>query len=90
MLYTKDGVPLTVSGDSVFNPDGENFGYVQGDHVYGLGGEYRGTIVNGRLIYRSTDSARQGSARAASAGAASAQAHSAGTADWGDEPNLRP
>jgi hypothetical protein len=24
--YTKDGVPLTVRGDSVYNPAGENFG----------------------------------------------------------------
>lgn len=56
-LYTKDGVPLAVHGDAVFNPSGQNFGYVQGDRVYGLDGHYRGTIVSDRLVYRSTDSA---------------------------------
>jgi hypothetical protein len=89
-LYTKDGVPLTVQGNAVFNPDGENVGNLQGDRVYDLQGGYRGTVVNGRLIYRSTDSAAVGSARATVAGAASASAHAAGSAEWGDEPNIEP
>ena len=89
-LHTKSGVPLTVSGDAVFNPSGQNFGYIQGDHVYDLGGQYRGTIVGDCLVYRSTDSATIGSARAATAGAASAGARQAASAEWGDEPNIDP
>lgn len=89
-LYTKDGVPLGVSGSAVFNPSGENFGHIQGDRVYDLGGRYRGSIVDGRLIYRSTDSAAVGSACAASAGVASASASLAASAAWGEEPDINP
>src|SRR4051794_19355642 len=39
-LYTKNGVPLRVTGSSVFNPSGQNFGYISGDRVYGLEGHY--------------------------------------------------
>ena len=87
-LHTKDGVPLRVSGDAVFNPGGENFGYISGDRVYGLDGGYRGTIVGDRLIYRSTDSARVASPRASRAGMGSAAAHRAGSGAWGDEPDI--
>ena len=57
-LYTKNGVPLTVRGDRLFNPSGQNFGYIRGDRVFGLDGRYRGTMVNDRVVYRSTHSAR--------------------------------
>lgn len=89
-LYTKNGVPLKLQGSAVFNPSGENFGYLQGDRVYDLQGGYRGTVVSGRLIYRSTDSVTMGSARAATAGTASASASVSATAAWGDEPNIKP
>lgn len=89
-LYTKNGIPLRLQGTAVFNPAGQNFGYVQGDKVYDLSGRYRGTVVSGRLIYRSTDSATIGSARAATAGSASATAPHAASAAWGDEPNIHP
>jgi hypothetical protein len=87
-MYTKNGVPLTVQGDRVFNPRGVNFGYIRGDRVFGLDGGYRGTIVGDRLIYRS-QSATMGSARAQSAGiGGSARAAQAGSAAWGDEPDI--
>jgi hypothetical protein len=89
-LYTKNGTPLAVRGSAVFNPAGQNFGYIRGDRVYGLDGRYRGTIINDRLIYRSTHAASVGSARAASAGTASASAARAASALWGDEPNIEP
>jgi 4-fold beta flower protein len=90
-LYTKNGAPLAVHGDRVYNPDGVNFGYVREDRVFGLDGRYRGTIVNGRLIYRSTHSARISGPRAQAASrAGSARAHRAGTGAWGDEPNIEP
>jgi len=88
--YTKNGVPLRVSGSAVFNPSGQNFGHLSGDRVYGLDGRYRGTIVGDRLIYRSTDSASVGSARAASTGMGSASAARAASAAWGDEPDIDP
>lgn len=87
-LHTKDGVPLQVSGDAVFNPQGENFGHLRGDKVYGLDGQYRGTVVSGRLVHRNTDSATVGSPRAAIAGVGSASAHAAGAALVGDEPDI--
>jgi len=90
-LYTKEGVPLMVRGDRVFNPRGENFGQIRDDRVYDMGGRYRGTIINGRLIYRSTHSARVVGAKAQSANrAGSAKAHRVGTAAWGEEPNIEP
>lgn len=89
-LYTKNGVPLKVSGSAVFNPQGRNFGHIRGDRVYGLDGRYRGTIVGDRLVYRSTHSASVSSPRAARAGSASARAARAGSAIWGDEPNIEP
>ena len=88
-LDTKDGVPLRVSGDRVFNDRGENFGYLRGEKVFGLDGRYRGTVVNGRLIYRSPQSATIGSAKAKRARmAGTARARRAGTAAWGDEPDI--
>ena len=89
-LYTKNGVPVTVRGDRLFNSRGENFGYIRGDRAFGLDGRYRATIVGERLIYRSTHSASIGSARTASAGSASARAPRVGSAAWGDEPNTDP
>jgi hypothetical protein len=89
-LHTKNGVPLALRGSAVFNPSGENFGHIRGDRVYGLDGRYRGTIVNDRLVYRSTHSAGIGGARAASAGVASARAPRAASAMWGDEPDINP
>jgi hypothetical protein len=90
VLYTKNGVPVSVRGDRGFNSNGENFGYISGERVYGLDGAYRATIVGDRLIYRSTHSASIGSARVASAGSASARAPRAGSGAWGDEPNTDP
>lgn len=90
-LYTKNGVPLDVSGDRVYNPSGQNFGRIDGDRVYDLRGRYRGTIVGDRLIYRSTESARVAGATARSVNrAGSARAPQAGSASWGNEPNIEP
>lgn len=87
-LYTKNGVPVAVRGDRVYNSQGQNFGYIRGDRVFGLDGRYRASVVGDRLIYRSTQSARVSSARASSAGASSARAHRARSAAWGDEPDV--
>jgi hypothetical protein len=88
-LYTRDGLPLEVRRSAVYNPSGEHFGTIQGAGVYDLKGRYRGTIVDGRLIYRSTDSAMIGgvSGRFADIGE-TAEARVAAISDWGDEPDL--
>jgi hypothetical protein len=90
-LYTKDGIPLQMRGDRVYNDSGDNFGYIRGDRVYGLDGRYRGTIVNDRVVYRSTQSATTSGSRAGTAGiGGSATARRVGSAMWGDEPNIQP
>ena len=86
-LYTKNGVPLTVRGDRIYNPSGDNFGYVRSDRVFGLNGRYRGTIVGDRVVYRPTGSVS--ATRAASARiAAGRRAPRGESALWGDEPNI--
>lgn len=90
-LHTKNGVPLDVGDNRVYNPSGQNFGRIDGDRVYDRRGRYRGTIVGDRLIYRSTESPRVVGPTARSANrAGSARAHWAGSASWGDEPNIEP
>jgi hypothetical protein len=89
MLYTKKGVPLQVQGDVVWDKAGRYVGRIQRSKVYGPRGRYIGTIVEDRLIYRSTDSATLGTASAPMANVAgSAAAHLAAVATWGDEPQL--
>jgi hypothetical protein len=87
-LYTKNGRPLSVSGKSMFGPDGQEVGRISGSKVFGPNGRYVGTIVGDRLVYRSTDSASIGSSFASSRRAGSARANRAGSAIWGDEPNI--
>ena len=87
-LYTKNGRPLQVSGDKVYSRSGVIVGRIKAEKVYGTDGRYVGTIVNDRLVYRSTDSAGVGSSFSAANRAGSARANRAGSAMWGDEPNI--
>ncbi len=87
-LYTKNGRPLQLSGDTVYSRSGKVVGRVNGEKVYGTNGRYVGTIVGDRLVHRSTDSVGIGSPFAAANRAGSATANSAGSAIWGDEPNI--
>jgi hypothetical protein len=87
-LYTKNGRPLQVSGDIVYSRSGIVIGRINGDRVYGTGGRYVGTIAGDRLVYRSTESAGISSTFSTANRAGSAQANSAGSAIWGDEPNI--
>jgi hypothetical protein len=87
-LYTKNGRPLQVSGRTVYGRSGKVIGRISGNKVYGSDGRYVGTIDNGRLVYRSTDSAGISSPFSAADRAASASAASAGSALCGDEPNI--
>lgn len=87
-LYTKNGRPLQVSGDTVYSRPGKVVGRMQGDKVYGPNGRYVGTITSGRLVHRSTDSVGASSPFATANRAGSAWANSAGSATRGDEPNI--
>lgn len=85
-LYTKNGRPLTVRGDDIFDRDGRHVARRRGDKVYGPDGRYAGTIVGDRVVYRSTESATISSPFVQQAGSGSAEAGQAGSAVWGDEP----
>jgi hypothetical protein len=87
-LYTKEGRPLQVSGNTVYSRSGTVVGRIKGEKVYGTDGRYVGTIVSDRLVYRSTDSAGISSPFTAANRAGSARANRAGSAIWGDEPDI--
>jgi hypothetical protein len=87
-LYTKNGRPLQVSGDKVYSRSGSVVGRIKGKKVFGTNGRYIGTIVGDRLVYRSTDSAGIGSPFSAANHAGTAQSPRAGSALWGDEPDI--
>ena len=87
-LYTKNGRPLTRRGDDLFSRSGAHVGRVRGDRVHAPDGRYAGTIVDDRVIYRSTDSAMISSPFAQAAGAGSASAQAPSSAAWGDEPDF--
>jgi hypothetical protein len=87
-LCTKNGRPLQVSGQMVYSRSGKVVGRINGEKVFGPDGRYVGTIVSGRLVYRSTDTAVVSSCFSAADSAGSAQANRVGSALWGDEPNI--
>jgi len=87
-LYTKNGRPLQVSGDKVYSRSGRVVGRIKGIKVYGTDGRYVGTIVSDRLVYRSTDNAEVSSSFSTANLARSARARHAGSAIWGDEPDI--
>jgi hypothetical protein len=87
-LYTKSGRPLQVSGDNVYGRSGTIVGRIKGEKVYGTDGRYVGTIVGDRLVYRSTQSAAVSSPFSAANRAGSGRADRAGSAIWGDEPDI--
>jgi hypothetical protein len=85
-LYTKNGAPLRVRGDDIFDRSGTHVGRRRDKKVYDPNGRYAGTIVGDRVVYRSTDSAAVGTSYARRASAGSASASRAASALWGDEP----
>jgi hypothetical protein len=88
-LYTKNGRPLRIRGEKVFNRSGLQIGRIRGSKVHGPDGRYVGTIVNNeRLIYRSTQSTGTSSSFTPSRLAGSMRANRSSTALWGEEPNI--
>lgn len=87
-LYTKNGRPLQVSGSIVYSKSGKVVGRIRGEKVFGTNGRYVGTIVNDRLVYRSTQSATISSSFTSANRAGTARANRVGTAIWGEEPDI--
>lgn len=87
-LYTKNGRALQVSGNIVYSKSGKVVGRIQGEKVFGTNGRYVGTIVNDRLVYRSTQSATISSSFTSANRAGTARANRVGTAIWGEEPDI--
>lgn len=55
-LYTKNGKPLTVEGDDIFDASGRHVARRIGFAAYGPDGRYAGTIEGDTVVYRSSDS----------------------------------
>jgi hypothetical protein len=87
-LYTKNGKPLQVREPYVYSRSGIPVGRIRGEKVFGPDGQYVGTIVGDRLIYRSTHSASIGPVFSVANRAGSAKANRVGSAQWGDEPTI--
>lgn len=87
-IYTKDGRPLSRSGDDLFSRSGEHVARLRRDKAFDSNGRYVGTLVSNRLIYRSTQSAAVGPPFAKRSRAGTASANAAGSALWGDEPPI--
>lgn len=87
-LYTKNGRPLQVSGETVYSRSGVVVGRIRGEKVFGTNGRYVGTIVGDRLVHRSTDSTGISSPFSAANRSGLARANSVGSAIWGDEPSI--
>jgi uncharacterized protein YrrD len=87
-LYTKNGRPLQVSGTIVYSESGKVVGRIDGNKVFGTNGRYVGTLVNDRLVYRSTDSAVVKSVFSAGNKAGTGKANRGGSGIWGEEPNI--
>ncbi len=87
-LYTKNGKPLKVSTNTVYSKSGKVIGRIRGEKVFGTNGRYVGTIVNDRLVYRSTQSATISSSFTDANKAGIAKANRAGSAIWEAEQNI--
>lgn len=87
-LYTKNGHPLQVSGETVYSASGSVVGRIRAGKVFGPDGRYVGTVVGDRLIYRSPDSPSISSAFSVANRAGCGKAHREGSALWGDEPDI--
>ncbi|WP_411961071.1 4-fold beta flower protein [Pseudomonas mandelii] len=77
-----------MSSNTVYSRSGKVVGRIKGEKVYGIDGRYVGTIIGDRLVYRSTHSAGVSSPFASAGRAGTAKAQRAGSAIWGNEPDI--
>lgn len=85
-VYTKNGRPLQRSGDNLYSRSGRYLGRIRNGKVYDPGGNCAGTILDDRVVYRSTDSATIGSPSISADRVGTARANRVASAIWGDEP----
>lgn len=87
-LYTKKGRPLQVSENKVWSCSGKFVGRIKNDKIYGPDGKYVGTIVEKRLVYRSTDGTIVKSPFRVANRPGFMKPNCAVSPVWGDEPNI--
>jgi hypothetical protein len=87
-MHTKNGRPLQVSGSTLYSESGQVVGRIREDKLFGQDGRYVGTVVGERLVYRSSDSARNAPGFSASKRPARALARRPRSAVRGDEPAI--
>ncbi|MGA2453363.1 MAG: hypothetical protein ABSG93_07560 [Solirubrobacteraceae bacterium] len=87
-LYTKEGRPLRQDGDDLFARSGTHVARLRGKKAYDPSGQYVGTLVGNRLVYRAIDSASLGPVFATRLRAGTASAGAVGAAVLGDEPPI--
>lgn len=87
-LYTKNGKPLHVVGSKVYSKSGKIVGKISGNKVFGPNGRYVGTIVNDRLVYRSTHSSSVGSTFSSGNRGGIGKGNRGSAGVWGEEPKI--
>jgi hypothetical protein len=88
MIHTRDGEPLAHNGDDLFDASGRHVARLRGSKAFGPDGQYVGTLVGDRLVYRSTESVVIGSPFACRVGSPFARTHAVGSALLGEEPRF--
>jgi hypothetical protein len=87
-LYTKQGRPLSRSGNDLYSRSGRQVARFQGTKAFGPDGRYVGTLVGDRLVYLVTDSVAVGSVFAPLVSVSSVAINSVPSAMLGDEPPI--
>lgn len=88
MIYTKNGRPLTQSGNNLYSRSGRHVARLRGKKAYAPDGRYVGTLVGDRLVYRSMDSASVGSPFVESMRVGTSHMNRLGSAIMGEEPPI--
>ena len=87
-MHTKNGKPLQVTGSTMYTGSGQVVGRLRDGKVFGKDGRYVGSVVDERLVYRASDSARIAPAFAAASCSGRAMASLPRSAVRGDEPAI--
>ena len=87
-MHTKNGKPLQVIGNTIYNGSGQVMGRVREAKVFAQDGSYVGTVVGDRLVFRSSDSYKVAPAFTAAKCKARGLSERARSKVRGDEPTL--
>ncbi|MCW2529296.1 MAG: hypothetical protein JWM76_4156 [Pseudonocardiales bacterium] len=85
-LFTRDGRPLKVDGNDVFDRSGRQVARLRGRTLHGCDGRYVGTLIGDRVVYRASDDTTISSPFSPRNVAGSAKADRPPVALRGDEP----